>query len=116
MLRATPSFQTEVLLIKDPFAFPARLVACWFLSMFSVVRLIDLVAVASILWVVHTYIRYRRIVQRLNYLNGPHTLLSKPSLTTFLLPEIPFINTKDIWPWNYKWSGKHRLVSHYFSL
>jgi len=85
--------------------------------MLPVVRLADLIVVTcpfTILWAVHTYIRYRRVVQRLNYLIGPHTLLSKPSLTTFLLPEIPFINTKPVWPWYYKWSSKHVVAAYDF--
>ena len=83
--------------------------------MVFVVRLVDLVVVTSlftVVWAVHTYIRYRRVVQGLNYLTGPHTLLSKPSLTTFLLPEIPYINTKEIWPWNYKWSSKYTVLDN----
>jgi len=87
--------------------------------MFPVVRLVDLVVVTgvvTVLWAVYTYIRYRRVVKGLNYLTGPHTLLSKPSLTTFLLPEIPFINTKEIWPWDYKWSGTYMVIGNRVSL
>ena len=87
--------------------------------MLSVVRLVDLVVVIcpfAALWAVYIYIRYRRVVQGLNYLAGPHTLLSKPSLTTLLLPEIPFINTKDGWPWNYKWSSTYIVINNYASL
>jgi hypothetical protein len=86
--------------------------------MFSVIRLVDLVVVTclfTVLWAVHTYIRYRRVVRRLNYLTGPHSLLSKPSLITFLLPEIPFINTKEVWPWNYKWSSTYMVADNHVS-
>lgn len=87
--------------------------------MFTAVRLVDLFAISclfAVLWAVYIYIRYRRVVQALNYLTGPHTLLSKPSLTTFLLPEIPFINTTEIWPWHHKWSSTYVVVNNYLSL
>ncbi len=87
--------------------------------MFTAVRLVDLLAISClliVLWAVYIYIRYRRVVRALNYLTGPHTVLSKPSLTTFLLPEIPFINTTEIWPWHYKWSSMYTAIDNYVSL
>ena len=86
--------------------------------MFTAVRPVDLLVVAclfTVLWAVYIYIRYRRVVQALNYLTGAHTLLSRPSLITFLLPDIPFINTKEIWPWRYKWESPYMVVDPYVS-
>ena len=87
--------------------------------LFTAVRLVDLLVVTclfTVLWAIYIYIRYRRVVQALNYLTGTHTLLSKPSLTAFLLSEIPFINTKDIWPWHYNWASPYMVVDTHVSL
>ena len=87
--------------------------------LFTAVRLVDLLVVTclfTVLWAIYIYIRYRRVVQALNYLTGTHTLLSKPSLTAFLLSEIPFINTKDIWPWHYNWASPYTVVDTHVSL
>ena len=87
--------------------------------LFTAVRLVDLLVVTclfTVLWAIYIYIRYRRVVQALNYLTGTHTLLSKPSLTAFLLSEILFINTKDIWPWHYNWASPYMVVDTHVSL